>query len=140
MLPPVAYWIVKSEPSKYSYDQLERDGSAVWDGVRNFAARNNLRAMKKGDGLLFYHSQEGKEVVGMARVTRAAYQDPGTEEDWSAVDVAPAGRLKRPVGLAAMKAEPRLKDLGLLSRPRLSVVPVSRAEFELIVRIGGGTG
>ncbi|MBC7052013.1 EVE domain-containing protein, partial [Salmonella enterica subsp. enterica serovar Enteritidis] len=95
---------MKSEPSVYSFDQLVRDGSTTWDGVRNYEARNNLRAMKKGDLLLFYHSNEGKEIVGLARVAKTAFQDPKTDEDWSAVDVEPVKKLTVPVTLAQVKA------------------------------------
>jgi len=130
------HWLVKSEPSAYSYDQLVADGRTVWNGVRNFEARNNLRAMKAGDLLLYYHSNEGKEIVGVARVARTAYPDPTSDEDWSVVGVEPVVPLARPVGLAAIKAEPRLQEMALLRRSRLSVVPVTAAEFRLILQIG----
>ncbi|MFO7179733.1 MAG: EVE domain-containing protein [Pseudomonadota bacterium] len=132
-----AHWLAKSEPYKYSFDQLLQDKRTIWDGVRNFEARNNLRAMKKGDLVLFYHSNEGKEVVGIARVVREAYPDPTAPgEDWSVVDVAPVKRLKKPVGLSQIKAEPKLSQMALLRRSRLSVVPVTPAEFDRILELG----
>jgi predicted RNA-binding protein with PUA-like domain len=131
-----AYWLIKSEPYKYSWQQLVADGETSWEGVRNFEARNNLRAMKVGDLALYYHSNEGKEVVGVARVVRTAYQDPTTDEDWSVVDVAPLMPLATPVGLAEIKTTPALSEMQLLKRSRLSVVPVTRAEFDTILRLG----
>lgn len=132
-----SYWLVKSEPFKYSFAQLVNEKRTSWDGVRNFEARNSLRAMKKGDLLLFYHSNEGKEVVGVARVEREAYPDPtAPEEDWSVVDIAPVAALKAPVGLEAIRADPELADIALLKRSRLSVVPVSKAHFEHILALG----
>src|SRR4051812_11016473 len=100
-----AYWLVKSEPSKYPFSQLVAEGRTHWDGVRNYEARNNLRAMKARDLVLFYHSNEGKEVVGIARVAREAYQDPTTDEDWSVVDLEPVCALAQPVGLAALRVQ-----------------------------------
>ncbi|HEX2574091.1 MAG TPA: EVE domain-containing protein [Polyangia bacterium] len=131
-----AYWLIKSEPFKYSWQQLVADGQTHWDGVRNFEARNNLRAMKAGDLALFYHSNEGKEVVGVARVVRTAYQDPTTEEDWSVVDVAPVVPLVRAVGLAEIKGTPELAEMQLLRRSRLSVVPVTEDEFKTVLKMG----
>jgi len=132
-----AHWLAKSEPYKYSFDALVRDKRTVWDGVRNFEARNNLRAMKKGDLVLFYHSNEGKEIVGIARVVREAYPDPtALGEDWSVVDVAPVKRLRTPVGLATIKADARLSKMALVRRSRLSVVPVTPAEFDRILELG----
>jgi len=132
-----SYWLVKSEPFKYSFAQLVHEKRTRWDGVRNFEARNNLRAMKKGDLLLFYHSNEGKEVVGVARVEREAYPDPtAPDEDWSVVDVAPVAALKAPVGLEAIRADPALADIALLKRSRLSVVPVSKEHFDHILALG----
>ncbi len=122
-------FLVKSEPSVYSFEQLVEDGKTSWDGVRNYEARNNLRAMKKGDLLLFYHSNEGKEIVGLARVAAAAYQDPKTEEDWSAIDVEPVKRLTVPVTLAQVKAHPRLSKMALVKKSRISVVPVTPEEL-----------
>jgi predicted RNA-binding protein with PUA-like domain len=131
------HWLVKSEPNSYSFASLERDSKTVWDGVRNFEARNNLRAMKKGDLLLFYHSSEGKEIVGIARVRREAYADPAAEgEDWSVVDIEPVKRLARPVTLAEIKADARFADFVLLRRSRLSVVPVTAVEFKHLLALG----
>jgi predicted RNA-binding protein with PUA-like domain len=132
------HFLVKSEPYKYSFSDLCRDGQTTWDGVRNFEARNNLRAMRVGDLLLFYHSNEGKEVVGVAEVAREAYPDktaPG--EDWSVVDVKPVYALPKPVPLDAIRSEPRLSEIALLRRNRLSVVPIREEEFELILQMGG---
>ena len=134
------YWLVKSEPFKYSWDQLVKDGSTYWDGVRNYEARNNLRAMKKGDLALYYHSNEGKEVVGVAKVTREAYPDPTTKDDaWVVVDVAPLKALSRPVPLSEIKTEPALSEMALLRRSRLSVVPVAKPEFDRVLRMGKTT-
>jgi predicted RNA-binding protein with PUA-like domain len=131
------FWLAKSEPFKYSFDALQRDKRTTWDGVRNFEARNNLRAMKKGELVLFYHSNEGKEVVGIAKVAREAYPDPTAPgEDWSVVDLAPVKKLRSPVGLAAIKADKQLANMALLRRSRLSVVPVSQAEFDRILELG----
>ena len=131
-----AAWLVKSEPSVYPFDALLEERRTTWDGVRNFEARNNLRAMKRGDVLLFYHSSEGKEIVGLAKVVRAAYQDPTTDGDWSAVDVAPIKRLKRSVTLATIKAHPRLSKMALVKRSRISVVPVTEAELAEVLALG----
>jgi predicted RNA-binding protein with PUA-like domain len=131
------YWLVKSEPYKYSFAQLLTDKRTVWDGVRNYEARNHLRAMKKGDLLLFYHSNEEKAVVGVARLAREAYPDPSAEgEDWSAVDVEPVVALKAPVELDVIRSDPSLTDIALLKRTRLSVVPVSREHFEHLLTLG----
>jgi predicted RNA-binding protein with PUA-like domain len=129
---------VKSEPSVYSFDRFEEEGRAVWDGVRNYEARNNLRAMKKGDLVLWYHSNEGKEIVGVARVAREAYQDPTTDEDWSAVDLEPVARLGRPIGLAEVKAHPLLSKMWLVTRSRISVTPVTAAEYEAVLKLSKG--
>ena len=129
------HWLVKSEPSAYSYDQLVADGRTAWTGVRNFEARNNLRAMKKGDLLLFYHSNEGKAVVGVAKVVREAYQDATTKDDWSAVDVEPVKALKRPVTLDEMRSDRTCSKMMLFRRTRLSVVPVTTAEFEAVLAL-----
>jgi predicted RNA-binding protein with PUA-like domain len=132
-----AHWLVKSEPYKYSFEQLTRDGRTTWDGVRNFEARNNLRAMKSGDLLLYYHSNEGKAVVGIARVAAEARPDPTAEgEDWSVIDVEPLRPLEVPVTLAQIKADKKLADFALLRRSRLSVVPVTPAQFEHILKLG----
>ena len=131
------YWLVKSEPFKYPWSQLVEDGWTYWDGVRNHAARNHLAAMKKGDLLLYYHSNEGKEVVGVARVKKESYPDPTTDDErWVVVDVAPVVALKEPVTLATIKAEPKLADMQLLRRSRLSVVPVAKREFDHILKLG----
>lgn len=128
-------WLVKSEPSVYAFERLVEDRRTVWDGVRNYEARNNLRAMKKGDLLLFYHSNEGKEIVGLAKVARTAYQDPKTEDDWSAVDVVPVKKLRKPVTLAQIKAHPRLSKMNLVKRSRISVVPVTEAELAEVLAL-----
>jgi predicted RNA-binding protein with PUA-like domain/predicted transcriptional regulator len=140
------YYLVKSEPYVFSFAELVRDGRAMWDGVRNFEARNNLRAMKQGDLLLFYHSNEGKEVAGVATVVATAYPDPtadpkkgGDGGDWSVVDVAPVCALAKPVTLDEIRKEPRLRDINLLRRNRLSVVPVTPDEFACILRMGQTT-
>lgn len=130
------HFLVKSEPSVYSFDRLVEDGRTTWDGVRNYEARNNLRAMKKGDTLLFYHSNEGKEIVGVARVLKTAYQDPTTDEDWSVVDVGPVKKLARPVTLAEIKAHPTLSKMQLVKKSRISVVPVTDDEFRAILALG----
>jgi predicted RNA-binding protein with PUA-like domain len=131
------HWLVKSEPFKYSFEQLVREGRTHWDGVRNFEARNNLRAMARGDLLLFYHSNEGLAVVGVARVAREAYPDPTAPgEDWSVVDVEPVAPLPEPVPLATIRATPVLASMALLRRSRLSVTPVTPAEFDAVVRLG----
>jgi predicted RNA-binding protein with PUA-like domain len=129
-----AHFLIKSEPSKYSFDKLVADGHAVWDGIRSFEARNNLRAMKKGDQLLFYHSNEGKAVVGLARVSREAYPDPTAEgEDWSVVEVEPVRPLARPVTLDELRGHRVLAKMMMLRRPRLSVVPVTPEEFDAVL-------
>ncbi len=126
------HWLIKSEPSTYSFDDLLRDGRTRWDGVRNFAARNNLRAMRLGDELLFYHSNEGLAVVGIAKVVAEAYDDPTYEAqpgerkaEWSCVDVAPVRKLARPVVLSAMKSDPVLSQMAFIKLGRLSVSPVT---------------
>jgi len=131
------YWLIKSEPFKYSWDQLVEDGSTYWDGVRNYEARNNLAAMKKGDLALYYHSNEGKQVVGVARVIAESYPDPTTDDDqWVVVDVEPVVALERFVTLAEIKADPVLADINLVRRGRLSVVPIERVEFQHILGLG----
>ncbi len=130
----MAYWLVKSEPFKYSWDQFEKDKETFWDGVRNYAARINLRAMKKGDEVLFYHSNEGLEIVGIAKISKEAYQDPTTDDDaWVAVDLKPFKRLRHPVSLAQIKEEPRLKDMALVRLGRLSVQPVTEEEWKVVM-------
>jgi predicted RNA-binding protein with PUA-like domain len=136
-----AHWLIKSEPSAYPFSQLMQDGRARWDGVRNFEARNNLRAMKPGDLCLFYHSVEEKAVVGIAEVVRAAYHDPTAKkaEDWSVVDLKPIRPLASPVPLEDIKTTEGLAQMALLRRPRLSVSPVSPSEFKLLLRMGKTT-
>ena len=129
-------WLIKSEPSTYSFDRLTSEGKATWDGVRNYEARNNLRAMKKGDLCLFYHSTEGKAVVGVAKVTREAFQDPTTEDDFSAVEIAPVRPFARPVTLDEMRADKVLGKMMVFRKPRLSVVPVTDQEFEVVEALG----
>ena len=131
-----SFWLVKQEPCDYSWADFVADGSTSWTGVRNFAARNNLRRMSKGDDVLFYHSGEGKAVVGVAKVARTAYRDTTAKEgDWSAVDLAPEKPLAKPVSLEEIKRNPKLKDMALLRLSRLSVQPVTSAQFEEIVRM-----
>jgi predicted RNA-binding protein with PUA-like domain len=132
------YWLVKSEPFKYSWEQFVKDKQTFWDGVRNYQARNNLRAMAKGDLVLFYHSNEGMCVVGIATVVKTAYQDPTTQDpNWVAVDLKPVKALKTPVSLAAMKQEPALAGLALLRQSRLSVCAVTEAEYKHMLMLGG---
>ncbi len=132
------YWLLKSEPFKYSWDQLTQDKQTMWDGVRNYAARNNLKAMKKGDEVLFYHSNEGVEVVGIAKVSKEFYQDPSTDEDaWVVVDIKPYKKLKKPVTLVQVKADERLKDMALVRLGRLSVQPVTNEEWKIIMEMAG---
>jgi len=133
------YWLVKQEPSAYSWDDFVRDGKTLWTGVRNFQARNHLRTMKLKDRVLFYHSVTGKSVVGEAEVVRTAFPDPtATEGDWSCVELKPRKAFKRAVSLEEIKAEPRLKDIGLLRQSRLSVMPLQPGEYEIITSLGQG--
>lgn len=129
-------FLIKSEPFVYAFDQLVADKKTMWEGVRNFEARNTLRAMRKDDVCLFYHSNEGKEVVGIAKVVREAYQDPTTDEDWSVVDVAPVKKLKVPVTLAAIKEHPLLSKMEMIRRNRLSVTKVTEAELAAVLELG----
>lgn len=130
------YWLIKSEPYKYSWDQLVTDGRTFWDGVRNYGARNNLRAMKKGDLLLYYHSNEGVEIVGIAMVVKEHYQDPTTPDPaWVVVDISPVKKLKHPVSLAMVKADPRLSNMALVRLGRLSVQPVTEEEWKVIMEL-----
>jgi len=127
------YWLVKSEPDVYSWDQLVADGSTFWDGVRNYAARNNLRDMKVGDKLLYYHSGDEKQIVGLAEVIKEAYQDPTTDEDaWVCVDVKPVKKYAKPLTLKTIKQTESLKDIALIKLMRLSVVPILPEEFKII--------
>ena len=132
------FWLVKQEPSSYSWSDFMRDGKTSWTGVRNYTARNNLRKMRTGDDVFFYHSVEDKAVVGLAKVTRTAYVDPtaGKEEgDWSAVDLVPVKPLPRPVTLAEIKNSPRLRKIKLLRQSRLSVMPLTKTEFDTILKM-----
>jgi len=134
----MAYWLIKSEPFKYSWDQLVKDKRTVWDGVRNYAARLNLKAMKKGDLAFFYHSNEGTEIVGIAKIVKEAYQDPTTDDErWVAVDVTPVKQLKKPVTLAQIKAEKRLQDMDLVRLGRLSTQSVKPEEWEIVLKMAG---
>jgi len=130
------HWLVKQEPSAYSWDDFVKDGKTVWTGVRNFQARNNLKAMSKGDRVFYYHSVEGKCVVGEAEVVREAYPDATAKEgDWVCVDLKPLKALKQPVSLDAIKADKRLKDIALLRQSRLSVMPLTAAEYKAILSL-----
>jgi predicted RNA-binding protein with PUA-like domain len=132
-----SFWLVKQEPEDYSWDDLVRDGKTQWTGVRNFQARNNLRQMSVGDMVLFYHSGKEKGVVGIARVAKAAYPDPTADDaSWVAVDIAPVKRLPKPVSLADIKANSKLRDFLLVRQSRLSVMPVTKNEFDEILRMG----
>jgi len=131
------FWLVKQEPSSYSWSDFTAEGETNWTGVRNYTARNNLRRMRKGDEVLFYHSGEDKAVIGVAKVMRGAYPDPTAKEgDWSAVDIAPIKNLQRTVTLQQIKAAPRLKKIQLVRQSRLSVMPVTAGEFRAIVAMG----
>jgi predicted RNA-binding protein with PUA-like domain len=136
-----AYWLVKSEPDAFSWDQQVAHGVEPWTGVRNFMARNNLRAMKKGDLAFFYHSNIGKEIVGVVRVARTAYPDPTAETgDWSCVDMQAVGPMPKPVTLATIKDTPALADIPLVRQSRLSVMPIAPAHWKLICKMGGWKG
>ncbi|HEU4861261.1 MAG TPA: EVE domain-containing protein [Chitinophagaceae bacterium] len=133
------YWLVKSEPGTYSWDDLVKEGQTCWSGVRNYAARLHLRNMKKGDEVFFYHSNEGTDIVGIAKVTKEAYQDPTTDDDrWSAVDLKPLRKLKKPVALDTIKKDKRLANMALVRIGRLSVQPVTDVEYKLIMGLAGG--
>ena len=130
------YWLLKSEPIKYSWDQMMKDKKTFWDGVRNYQARNNLKAMQKGDLCLFYHSNEGKAVVGIVKVVKTAYQDPTTDDvNWVVVDVSPFKPLKQAVTLEQIKADKRLANIGLIRQGRLSVMPLTTFELETILEL-----
>jgi predicted RNA-binding protein with PUA-like domain len=131
------HWLVKSEPSAYSWEQLVKDKKTTWDGVRNYAARIHLRAMKKGDDVLYYHSNEGMEIVGIAKVDKEAYQDPTTKDEWAAVDLKPFKKLKKPVSLIQVKDDKRLQDMALVRLGRLSVQPVTEKEWKIIMELAG---
>jgi len=135
------YFLVKSEPFKYSWDKFNEDGRTFWDGVRNYQARNNMKEMKEGDLVLFYHSNEGKAVVGVAKVVREFYQDPTTDDtNWVVVDLAPVEALKRAVTLEEIKADERLADIGLVRQGRLSVMKLKAEEFDRIIELGSKLG
>ncbi len=135
----MAHWLMKSEPNKFSYDDLVRDGKTVWDGVRNNAAALHLKAMREGDEVLFYHSQEGLAVVGVAKVVRTAFPDASDPAGrFVAVELAPVRPLKRPVTLAEMKAEPALAEMAMLRQGRLSVSPVTGDQWKTILKLAGG--
>jgi predicted RNA-binding protein with PUA-like domain len=130
------HWLLKSEPVKYSWEQMQKDKKTFWDGVRNYQARNNLKEMKKGDLCLFYHSNEGKEVVGIVKVVKEFYQDPTTDDaNWVVVDVAPFKKLKKSVTLEQIKADKRLANIGLVRQGRLSVMKLTNVEFDVILEL-----
>lgn len=132
------YWLVKSEPEEYGYQDLIDEEIGCWDGVRNYQARNNLRAMKENDEVFFYHSRQGLEIVGIAKVVKEAYPDPTAEKgDWSAVDLSPVRWLQNPVSLKAIKAESALQEMGLVRNPRLSVMPISEEHYHMIMEMAG---
>ena len=133
----MSFWLIKSEPFVYSFSDLIRDGFSMWDGVRNYGARNFLRSMKKDDLLLFYHSNEGLEIVGIAKVLHTAYPDPTAEKgDWSAIDIVPVKPLNRFVTLKEIKQHPELQDIGLIKQSRLSVMPLSEDQFQILLSLG----
>lgn len=132
------YWLVKSEPSVYSFEQLQKDKKTFWDGVRNYAARNNLREMKKGDEVFYYHSNEGLAIVGIAKVVKEAYQDPTTDnENWVAVDIQPVKKIKNPVTLAEIKTQKKLANMDLVKNSRLSVQKVTPQEWKAVLQMSG---
>jgi predicted RNA-binding protein with PUA-like domain len=132
----MSFWLIKSEPFVFSFTDLQRDGFSMWDGVRNYGARNFLRAMESEDILLFYHSNEGLEIVGIAKVLHTAYPDPTAEKgDWSAIDIVPVKKLNRAVTLKEIKQHPELQDIGLIKQSRLSVMPVSDVQFDIIMQL-----
>ena len=134
----MSYWLVKSEPSSYSWDQLIKDKQTCWSGVRNYAARLHLRNMKKGDEVFFYHSNEGTDIVGIAKVLKTAYQDPTTEDErWVAVDLKAHKKLKNPVSLETIKKDKRLANMALVRIGRLSVQPVTEKEHDIIMELAG---
>ena len=132
-----SFWIIKQEPSQYNWKQFEKDRETYWDGVRNYQARNNLKKMKKGDNLLFYHSVVGKEIVGIAEVTREAYPDPTTDDErWVVVDLKPIKPFKVPVTLEDIKAHKELSEIALIKQARLSVMPITKKEFQILLKLG----
>jgi predicted RNA-binding protein with PUA-like domain len=132
------YWLVKSEPGTYSWENLIKDGRTSWDGVRNYQARNNLKEMKKGDTVLFYHSNDGMEIVGIARVSKESYQDPTIDDErWVAVEIEPVKKLKKSVTLQTVKNDTRLKEMALVRTSRLSVMPLKKEEFDIVMELAG---
>ena len=130
------YWLVKSEPFKYSWDDFVKEGKSVWDGVRNYQARNNMKEMKKGDWVFFYHSNEGMEVIGLAEVKKEFFQDPTTEDpSWVVVEIIPIKKFNKTVTLKMMKSDDRLSNLALIKQSRLSVTPVGKQEFDIILSL-----
>jgi predicted RNA-binding protein with PUA-like domain len=130
------YWLVKSEPFKYSWDDFVKEGKSVWDGVRNYQARNNMKEMKKGDWVFFYHSNEGMEVIGLAEVKKEFFQDPTTEDPrWVVVEIVPIKKFNNAVTLKMMKSDDRLSNLALIKQSRLSVTPVGKQEFDIILSL-----
>jgi len=134
----MAHWLVKSEPSTYSWEQLQKDKQTTWDGVRNYAARNHLKTMKKGEEVFFYHSNEGTEIVGIAKVSKEFFQDPTTDEEaWVAVELKPVRKLKTPVSLETIKKDKRLSEMALVRLGRLSVQPVTDKEWDIVLEMAG---
>ena len=132
-----SFWIIKQEPSQYNWKQFEKDRETYWDGVRNYQARNNLKNMKKGDNLLFYHSVVGKEIVGIAEVTRESYPDPTTDDErWVVVDLKPIKPFKVPVTLEEIKTHKELSEIALIKQARLSVMPITKKEFQILLKLG----
>ena len=132
----MSFWLIKSEPFVFSFSDLQRDGFSMWDGVRNYGARNFLRAMERDDILLFYHSNEGLEIVGIAKVLHTAYPDPTAEKgDWSAIDIVPVKKLNKAVTLKEIKQHPELQDIGLIKQSRLSVMPITDVQFDIIMQL-----
>ena len=130
----MGYWLMKTEPGTYSWDDLVKDKKTIWDGVRNFQARNNIKSMKKGDQVFIYHSGEGKEIIGIAKITKEHFPDPG-DKDWAVVEIAPVKKLKKPITLASVKATKKLANMVLVKSSRLSVQPVREAEFDFILKM-----
>ncbi len=134
----MAYWLIKSEPEVYGWDQLNKDKQTRWDGIRNYAARNHLKAMKKGDELFFYHSNKGTEIVGIATVVKEAYPDPTSDDPaWFAIDIRPLKKMAKPVTLDQIKKEKKLAAMALVRISRLSVQPVTTEEWQIIMKMGG---